>query len=84
MNVYSLSSRKQILFLVFLDARTTWFHFQGRCRSFLCSWLNEMSKQLGLLQQVLKSVGPVCLLHTDTQVVMLAYLSNNTVVWHAT
>lgn len=64
-DVYSLSGRQQVLFLIFLDARTSWFHLQGGGGGLLCGWLDEMSKQLCLLQQVLKSVGPVCLLHTQ-------------------
>ncbi len=63
MDVYSLSGRQQVLFLIFLDARTSWFHLQGGGGGLLCGWLDEMSKQLCLLQQVLESVGPVCLLH---------------------
>lgn len=66
-DVHSLSSRQQVLFLVFLDARTPWLHLQRGCGGLLCSWLDEMSKQLRLLQQVLKSVRPVCLLHTEEE-----------------
>lgn len=65
MDVYSLSGRQQVLFLIFLDAGTSWLHLQGRGGGLLCGWLDEMSKQLCLLQQVLKSVGPVCLLRTQ-------------------
>lgn len=60
--VYLLSSRQQILLLIFLDTRTPGLHLQGGSRGLLCSWLDEMGKQLGLLQKILKSVGPVCLL----------------------
>lgn len=83
---YSLSGGQQVLFLIFLDARTSWFHLQGRGGGLLCSWLDKMSKQLCLLQQVLKSVGPVCLLHTHKHACkkgLLTYLSNNRVVGHA-
>lgn len=65
--VYSLPGRQQVLLLIFLNARTTWFHLQRGCGGLLCSWLDEMSKQLCLLQQVLKSVCPVCLLHTEEE-----------------
>lgn len=65
MDVHSLSGRQQVLFLVFLDARAPGLHLQRGGGGLLCSWLDEMSKQLRLLQQVLESVGPVCLLHTQ-------------------
>lgn len=57
-----LSCGQQILFLIFLDTRTPGLHLQGGGGGLLCSRLDEMSKQLGLLQKVLKSVSPVCLL----------------------
>ena len=80
----SLSSRQQVLLFIFLYARTSWFHLQWRGRGLLCSWLDEMSKQLCLLQQVLKSVGPVCLLHTQTgKKLSLTYLSKNRELWRA-
>lgn len=63
-DVHSLSSGDQVLFLILLDPRTTWFHFQWRCWGLLCSGLHKMSKQLCLLQQVLKPVGPIRLLWT--------------------
>lgn len=63
--MYSLSGRQQVLLLVFLDARASRLHLQRGGGGLLCGWLDEMSKQLCLLQQVLKSVGPVCLLHTQ-------------------
>ena len=65
MDVYSLSSRQQVLFLIFLDARASRLHLQRGGGGLLRGWLDEMSKQLCLLQQVLKSVGPVCLLYTQ-------------------
>lgn len=58
--MYLLSNGQQVLLLIFLDAWTSWFHFQRGRGGLLRSWLDEMSEQLGLLQQVLKSVGPVC------------------------
>lgn len=78
--MYSLSGRQQVLFFILLNARTSWFHLQGGCGGLLCGWLDEVSKQLCLLQQVFKSVGPVRLLHTRKNVVN--YLSNNRVMWH--
>lgn len=70
--INSLSSRQQVLFLILLDSRTAWLHLQRRCGGLLCSRLDEMSKQLCLLQQVLKSVGPICLLLTREEDTMLA------------
>lgn len=74
--MYSLSGRQQVLFLIFLDARTSWFHLQGGSGGLLCGWLDEVSKQLCLLQQVFKSVGAIRLLHTRRNV--LTYLFNMT------
>ncbi len=63
--MYLLSGRQQILFLIFLDARASRLHLKRGGGGLLCSWLDEMSKQLCLLQQVLKSVGTICLLCTQ-------------------
>lgn len=68
-----LSCGQQILFLIFLDTRTSGLHLQGGGGGLLCGRLDEMGKQLGLLQKVLKSVGPVRLLQgrEDTSVNLL-------------
>lgn len=80
LDVYSLSSRQQVLFLIFLDARASRLHLQRGGGGLLRGWLDKMSKQLCLLQQVLKSVGPVCLLYTHRKTVLLIYLSKNKAV----
>lgn len=60
--MHSLASGDEILFLILLDPRTTWLHLQWRCWGLLCSRLHKMSKQLCLLQQIFKPVGPIRLL----------------------
>lgn len=77
-----LSSRQQGLFLIFLDARAPRFHLQRRGGGLLCGRLDEMSKQLRLLQQVLKSVGPVRLLHRRKQLNSYSHLFKSRVVFH--
>lgn len=57
-----LSSRQQVLLLVFFNAGTARLHLQRWSWGLLGSWLDEMSKQFSLLQEVLESVGPVCFL----------------------
>lgn len=71
MAVYSLSGRQQVLFFILLDAWASRLHLQGGGGGLLCGWLDEMSKQFCLLQQVLKSVGPVCLLHRQEDSVII-------------
>ena len=79
MAVYSLSSRQQVLFLIFLNARASRLHLQRGGGGLLCGWLDEVSEQLCLLQQVLKSVGPICLLHTQEDSLVNLHIHNRAV-----
>lgn len=74
-HAYSLSDRQQVLLLIVLDPRASRLHLQRGGGGLLCCRLDEMRKQLRLLQQVLKSVGPVSKL--DTQEDILVNISNN-------